>query len=99
MEKYIIVTNWEKVSPEDFYLQDEWLAREQDKTQEESQKIRQDAKDGKIYQAYIVPALSYALYWQMDATSVYINSEWDEVVNAESAVIGTDFNYKQEYEY
>lgn len=99
-DKYIIVSNYEKADVDDFYLSDEWLGKEQDLTQEEAQKIRNEAKEGRLYEAYIVKALDFAIYWQMDAQKVIIGSDLDDVrVWCESSVIGTDFTYKQEYTF
>ena len=99
MEKYIIVTNWERVSEDEFYLSDEWLGKSLDLEQGEAQKIREQAKNNELSYAYIVPALSYALYWQMDAQQVFVDPDFNVVVTGESSVIDTNWSYKQEYDY
>ena len=88
----IVVTNWERVSPDDFYLSREW---------EESSGyavygLKARAKRGELYIAYEVPAKSYALYVQMDASQIIIDREGNHVLSCESAVIGNEHKTKWE---
>jgi hypothetical protein len=97
-EKFIVVTNWEKVDSDEFYITDKkWLKKELDKTNKEIKELQEMAKEGRLYRAYIVKAIDFALYWQMDASEVFIDSEWNEIARGETSVIDTNFNYKQEY--
>lgn len=90
----IIVTDMEKVEPDDFYLSEDWQKR----TGADLTELRKLAKDGKLFVAYRVPAKSYALYWQMDALQVFINEDKDEVMSCEGVVIGNKHAEKWEAE-
>lgn len=92
----ILVTDWEKVDKEDFYLTDDWSKNEDVERIEEARKLQ---TEGKLYEAYIVKALDYAIYYQMDADKVFINEDMDVVLNCESAVIGNDHEKRIEYSF
>ena len=90
----ILVSNWEKVDKDDFYLSDNWKGEEKEK-KEEAKALQE--KDN-LYLAYIVIAKSYALYSQMDAEQVFINSDGDVILHfpGESVVIDNKHDYKIE---
>lgn len=98
MEDIIIVTDWETLDVDDFYLTDEWLIDKLDKTKEEAKKLREMAKNGEIYEAYEVPAKSYALFIQMDATKIFIDRDGNYLFPGEIAVIGNKHSAKWEKE-
>ena len=90
----ILVTDWEKVETDDFYLTDEWMKEDIDNIKQ----ARQLQEEGKLYEGYIVDAKNYAIYWQMDADKVFINEDMDVVLHCESTVIGNDHKKRIEYE-
>ncbi len=92
----IIVTNHEVVPEDDFYLSDEWLING---GEENIKKARELAKEKQLYYAYEVPAKSYALYHQMDASQILIDDNDDTIVICESAVIDNEYSSKWEAEY
>ena len=84
---YVVVTDNECVDVDDFYLTDEdWVKERADDIDE----LRQLAENGALYVAYVVPALHYSIYKQMDAEQVFINGEKDIVMRCEFAVIGNE---------
>ena len=97
MEDMILVTNWDKVDKGDFYLTDEWLSLIGSKSRQ--RELKRMAREGTLYEAYVVPALSYAIYGQMDAHQVFIDDNGDEQLSCESAVIGNDHHERWEYSY
>lgn len=93
----ILVTNWDKVDTDDFYLSDEWVKSTGDKDAvEEARKLQ---KEGALYEAYIVTALNYAIYYQMDADKVFVNEDMEVILHCESAVIGNSHDKRVEYTY
>src|SRR3990167_9588724 len=94
----ILVTDWEKVEADEFYLTNEWL-KKQNVSGESSKTLRELQKSGILYIGYIVKALDYCIYSQMDADQVIINSDMDVMLNCESAIIGNDHEKRMEYEY
>jgi len=91
MNNLILVTDWEKVEKDDFYLTDDWK-KENDNTE-----ARELQKEGKLYVAYIVNAVSYAIYTQMDADQVFIDNDGEVILHCESAVIGNNHEHREEY--
>ena len=86
----IIVTNWEKVKKDDFYLSKDW----EEDYPEEVKRARELQVRTNLYIAYRVPAVSYALYSQMDAEPIFINHDGDFILRGENEVIGNDFTNK-----
>lgn len=83
----IVVTDWEKVDKGDFYLSKDWLRNTSKETMREAKKLQ---REGHLYEAYEVSALSYALYTQMGAHKIFINHDGDHVMSCESAIIGNN---------
>lgn len=84
MTNEILVTNWEHVRADEFYLTDEkWALNDV----EGVNKARELQKDGNLYYAYIVDAKNYAIYTQMDAQEVFVNNDLDIITYCESTVI------------
>lgn len=98
MTDMLLVTNWEEVDPDDFYLTDDWLIKCQGLTKNEARKLRKLAREKGLSIGYEVPATSFAIYVQMDAHQVLINDDGDVLVNCESEVIDTDFREKWKIE-
>jgi len=91
-----MVTNWEKVDSDNFYLSDEWS----DRTGEHDaiQTARELMNEGKLFTGYYVRACDYAIYYQMDADEIFINEDGDEIARCESAVIGNEHEHRQHVE-
>lgn len=96
MNNLILVTDWEKVEKDDFYLNDKkWSKNEGvDDLVEKAVELQ---KEGKLYVAYIVNAVRYAVYTQVDANQVFIDSDGYVVLNCESAVIENNHKHREEY--
>lgn len=92
----IIVSDWEKVDKDDFYLTDEWSDKSGE--YEAVQKARELKGNGDLFIAYIVPAVNYAIYTQMDAQQVFIDEDGHVVLTCESAVINNSHDWRQEYD-
>lgn len=92
MDDLIVVTNWEKVEPNDFYLGKDW----EQSNGHSVRGLKARAKRGELYLAYEVPAKSYALYSQMDAYQIIIDTEGNHVLSCESAFIDNKHEAKWE---
>ena len=88
----ILVTNWEEVEKDDFYLMNDWLKRIDKDGRRELKRLQ---KMGQLYKAYIVPAENFALYREMDALQVFIDKNFDIVLICEGAIIDTHFKSKR----
>ncbi len=96
MTDYIVVTNWEEVDINDFYLTDQWLKESELLNDEEIEEIRQMARDKELYIAYEVSAKYYALYRQMDAYQIFINVDGDHMLYCET--VNIDNNHCSKWE-
>ena len=92
------VTNWEKVEEDDFYLTDDWLKEQLGLEQVDIDEVRARAKNGNLYLAYVVSAVDYAVYSQMDAHQIIIDLDFNEVVSCESVVIDNTHDKRIEWE-
>jgi hypothetical protein len=79
----VIVTNWEKVEKNDFYLSKDWAKENADGVKA----ARKLQKEGNLFVAYTVPAVNYCVYRQMDAFQIFIDEEGNEIMDCESAII------------
>lgn len=94
--EYIMVTDWEEVNKDDFYLIKEWYEKGGKENVISAKKLQ---KEGKLYVAYIVPAVHYAIYTQMDAQQVFIDDEGKFALDCESATISNNHSKRWEYSY
>ena len=94
MNNLILITNWEKVDKTDFYLTDKWKENEDIKNMKHARKLQ---KENDLYYAYIVDAVSYAVYREMEAEQVLINSDADIIIRCESNVIGNNYKHCEVY--
>jgi len=97
MSDYIIVTDYEKVSSDNFYLTDEWLSHSSccDMT---PQQIRCMAEAGELFEAFVVSALAYGIYQQMDSQMMYIDADNNVIVRCESEIIGNRHESCEKYD-
>lgn len=93
MSEMIVVTNWEKVDKDDFYLSKEWEENQGNRT-----KLRKMAREGELFIAYVVPAIDYCIYGQMDASQIFIDMNNEEVLHCEGVVIDNKHEHKWKYE-
>lgn len=93
--EFILVTDWEKVEADDFYLTKEWTENAGGRITE----AKELARNGNLFIAYVVPAVHYAIYRQMDASQIFIDEDGNEIIRCESAVIGNKHEHKEEYDY
>ena len=91
MDNLIIVTDWEEVEKDDFYLSKDW---EKEVEREEIEIAKNYQKAGGLYIAYIVNARDYCIYGQMDSDQVFIDSEGNIILRCETQVINTNFEDK-----
>lgn len=99
MTDMILVTDWEEVEPDEFYLEDQWLVDNFGYTKKEAHELREMAKNKELFIGYVVPAKSYAIYMQMDAQQVFIDKNREIRVHCESDVIGNEHEDKWEVLY
>ena len=92
---FIIVTNHDPVEKGNFYLTDEDWAKEYPR---EVKKARRLQKEGKLFLAYRVAAVTFAVYSQMDAHEIFIDDENNTVMECESEVIDDNFSDRWEDE-
>jgi len=88
MTDMLVVTDHEEVDKDDFYLSSAWTENVGKDVMREARKLQ---REGRLFVAYEVPAVSYALYSQMDARKVFINDSDDIVMQCEGEVIGNKF--------
>ena len=80
----IVVTDFDVVDVDDFYLTDEkWTENIED-----IKELRELAKDGQLYYAYEIDAENYTIYQQMDARQVFIDDTDDIRMICEGEIIG-----------
>lgn len=90
MDNTILVSDWEKVEKDDFYFSREWEVKEDNVKQ-----ARKLQKENNLFIAYLVDAVSYAIYSQMDAQQVLIDRDANIVLHCESAVIGNSHQHRE----
>ena len=98
MDNYVLVTDWEKVDTDDFYLTEKWRKSVGD-TKEKFAELKEMAKNGHLYTGYVVEAKNYCIYAQMDAHKVFIDTDMDKMLSCESAIIGNNHKKRIEYSY
>lgn len=96
LKDLIIVTNWEKVDKNNFYLSNDWANHESMENIQEARKLQ---KKGLLYVAYIVSAVNYAIYLQMDADQVFVNDECDIILYCETGIIDNNHQHKKAFEF
>ena len=94
MDNLILVSNWEQVDKDDFYLTDEWKKRVDEEDTKTIIQARDLQRNGKLFIAYIVDAKNYAIYRHMDADQVFINSDSDIILHCESAIIDNKHDHR-----
>ncbi len=91
----VMVTDWELVSKDDFYLTNkDWAEKFDPETLQQAKELQ--AADG-LYVAYIVSASNYCVYKQMDASQIFIDGSETEIMFCESEVIGNNHDHVVEY--
>jgi len=95
MTDYILVTNWETVPKDDFYLSTSW---KENVDKENFKKAKELSKKGRLYYGYIVPATNYALYHTLDAHQVLIDEDCNVLIECENEVINNEHEYKCQYD-
>ncbi len=82
----IHVTNWEKVSVDDFYLTDsDWT-----KGIENIKDLIALAENGELFVAYEIEGDDYAVFHTMDAHQILIDSDCNVLMRCETSVIETE---------
>lgn len=96
VDDLILVTNWEKVEGDDFYLSDGWAGNVDSETLKLAKELQMG---GGLYVGYVISAKSYAIYRQMDAHEIYIDEDGNEIISCESTIIENNFQHVKEYSY
>ncbi len=94
-QKYVLVTDWEHVAGDDFYISYKYTGEEKE-TIKEARKLQ---REGKLYYGYIVEALAYCVYYQMDSHAVLIDKDSNVIINCESSVINNQHKHREEFNY
>lgn len=96
-KEYVIVTNWEEVETDNFYLTDKGWAKNIDKeTMERAKKLQ---AEGHLYYGYVVSAVVFLTYKQMDAGEVFINEDGECIMECEGEVIDNEYEDAFAYSY
>jgi len=95
--EYVLVTDWEKTDVDNFYLTDEGWA--ENVGPDNLQHAKELQANGGLYIGYVVPAVHYVIYQQMDASQVFIDRDGEVVMPCESAVITNKHENRFEYSY
>lgn len=88
----IVVTDWEEVEVDDFYLSDEWISEIGSK--EKQKELKEMAENNEIFEAFLVDCCNYAVFQQMDSQKVFIDSSRNILLHCESTVIDNDHEEK-----
>ena len=92
MTDKIIITDWDCVDKEDFYLSEKWISK-----QRHRKRLRRMAKNGRLYHAYLVYAVHYCIYHASDCLQVFIDDDWNVLLECE--VVPVHFPYDNVREY
>ena len=93
--EHVMVTDWDKVDIDDFYLtDDEWAKSVDPETLARAKELQ---AEGHLYFAYVIPAVHYVIYHTMDSAQIFIDEDGDEIMSCESEII--DNTHKQHFEY
>ena len=92
MTDKIIITNWDNVDKNDFYLSERWVDN-----QKQRKKLRKMAKNNELYQGYLVYAVHYCIYHSADCLQVFIDEQWNVLLECEVHPVHFPFEYVREY--
>jgi hypothetical protein len=92
---YIMVTDWDAVEKDDFYLSKEW---EENGGKENVRRARKLQKEGNLFIAYVVLAVHYCVFRQMDAHQIFIDKDGEEVLPCENVIIDDNHKHVEEYQ-
>lgn len=82
----IVVTNFDVVNIDDFYLINEsWI---ENNNIDDIEELRELTKNNELFYAYEVDAENYAIYQQMDAGQVFIDIDGGIRMICEGEIIG-----------
>ena len=95
MSDLIVVTDWEEVEKDDFYLTKDWG---KDVGQDNIKRAKKLQKEGGLFIGYIVSARDYCIYGQMDSDQIFIDIKGNEVLRCETQIINNDFADKFSYD-
>ena len=82
----VIVTDFEKVELDDFYLSNEWGDEKQ------RIKLKEMVREGSLFVGYEVEAINYLIFSQMDACQVFISGDGEILLRCEVVAIGNEHN-------
>lgn len=95
--EYVMVTDWKEVDAEDFYLNsDEWAEEVGADTIQQAKELQ---GNNQLFYAYVVAAVNYLIYWQMDAQQIFIDEDGDEIMSCGGEVIGNKHEDHFAYSY
>ena len=92
---YVMVTDWEEVEADDFYLTNE----NKDIKPETLKQAKEIQANDNLYIGYIVAAVNYVVYRQMDARQIFIDEDSDEIMSCEYAIINNNHTDRFQYSY
>lgn len=95
--EYVMVTDWEKVDADDFYLIDENWAK--NNNPDGVQQAKELQATGNLYIGYVVAAVNYVVYHQMDAGQIFIDEDGNEIMSCEGEIIGNKHKDQFAYSY
>ncbi len=92
--EYVMVTDWRKVDADDFYLTDEEWAKDDPEAVKHAKELQ---SKGELFYGYIVAAVNYVIYRQMDASQIFIDEDGEKVMSCEGEIIGN--KHQEQFEY
>ena len=92
MTDKVIITNWEEVVINDFYLSNQWNCDPQLR-----KKLMKMANDNELYVAYIAFAVHYCIFQAADCLEVFIDDNWNVLLECETYPIKFPKDYVKEY--
>lgn len=97
MDNIIMVTDWEKVEADNYYLSKDWAKHTGEiEGVKQAQKLQ---KQGNLYIGYYVKATDYAVYWQMDSDQIFIDIDGNEVLRCETEIISNNHKHRELVEF
>jgi len=94
MSDYVMVTDWEEVDADDFYLSEDWAENVGEETLTRAKELQ---ANGSLYIGYVVQAVNYIVYKQMDSGQIFIDEDGNEIMSCEGAII--ENKHKDQFEY
>jgi len=92
MTDRIIMTDWDDVDKDNFYLSEKWV-----NNHKRRKKLRKMAKNNLLYHAYVVFAVHYCIYHSADCLEVFIDGNFNVLLECEVNPVHFPFDSVSEH--